>query len=98
MSTRILVVDDDADLLDVVSYVLQRRQFEVLTASNGVEALEVFQRERPDLVILDVNMPGLDGFEVCRRIRAQAATPIIMLTVRNEDSDVVGALRLGADD
>ena len=98
MSTRILVVDDDADLLDVVSYVLQRRQFDVLTASNGVEALEVFQRERPDLVILDVNMPGLDGFEVCRRIRARAATPIIMLTVRNEDSDVVGALRLGADD
>ena len=98
MSAKILVVDDDADLLDVVSYVLRRQQFEVVTATDGVQALAVFEREAPDLVILDVNMPGLDGFEVCRRIRAQSATPIIMLTVRNEDADVVGALRLGADD
>ncbi|HZU06864.1 MAG TPA: response regulator transcription factor [Chloroflexota bacterium] len=98
MGAKILVVDDDADLLDVVSYVLRRHQFTVVTATDGLQALEVFDREAPDLVILDVNLPGLNGFEVCRRIRERAATPIIMLTVRSEDADVVGALRLGADD
>jgi|DewCreStandDraft_1066081.scaffolds.fasta_scaffold00049_51 two-component system response regulator RegX3 len=98
MSAKILVVDDDVDLLDVVSYVLRRQQFEVVTATDGLQALEQFERERPDLIVLDVNMPGLDGFEVCRRIRAVSDVPIIMLTVRNEDVDVVGALRLGADD
>ncbi len=98
MSPKLLVVDDDADLLDVLTYVFQRNQFDVVTATDGVQALEVFAREAPDLVILDVNMPGLDGFEVARRIRAQATTPIIMLTVRSDDADVVGALRLGADE
>jgi DNA-binding response OmpR family regulator len=98
MSAKILAVDDDADLLDVVSYVLRRQQLDVVTATDGLQALEVFEREAPDLVILDVNMPGLDGFEVARRIRARSTVPIIMLTVRNEDADVVGALRLGADE
>lgn len=98
MSVKVLVVDDDVDLLDVVSYVLRRHQFDVVTATDGVQALEVFEREQPDLVVLDVNMPGLDGFEVCRRIRAVSDVPIIMLTVRSEDVDVVGAFRLGADD
>ncbi len=98
MATKILVVDDDADLQDVVAYVLRRQGYEVVTAGDGLQALEVFAREAPALVILDVNLPGLDGFEVCRRLRERSATPIIMLTVRNEDADVVGALRLGADD
>jgi DNA-binding response OmpR family regulator len=98
MSAKILVVDDDADLLDVVCYVLRRQQFTVVTATDGLEALAVFEREEPDLVILDVNLPGLDGFEVLRRLRTQGTTPIIMLTVRAEDTDVVGALRLGADE
>lgn len=98
MSVKVLVVDDDVDLLDVVSYVLRRHRFDVVTATDGVQALEVFEREQPDLVVLDVNMPGIDGFEVCRRIRAVSDVPIIMLTVRSEDVDVVGAFRLGADD
>ncbi|HZS00426.1 MAG TPA: response regulator transcription factor [Chloroflexota bacterium] len=98
MNAKILVVDDDPDLLDVVAYVLRRQQFAVVTAADGLQALDAFAREAPDLVILDVNMPGLDGFEVARRIRAVATTPIIMLTVRSEDADVVGALRLGADE
>jgi DNA-binding response OmpR family regulator len=98
MNAKILVADDDADLLDVVSYVLKRHRFQVVTATDGAQALAVFEQEDPDLVILDVNMPGLSGFEVCQRIRERAATPIIMLTVRNDDADVVGALRMGADD
>ena len=92
-SAKILVADDDADLLDIVAYALRRHSHEVVTAADGVRALEVFEREAPDLVILDVNMPGLDGLEVCRRIRERSATPIIMLTVRHEAVDVVGALR-----
>jgi DNA-binding response OmpR family regulator len=98
MAAKILVADDDADLLDVVRYVLRRHAFEVVTAADGVQALDAFAQESPDLVVLDVHMPRLDGFEVCRRIRAESNTPVIMLTVRNEDADVVGALRLGADD
>lgn len=97
-TAKILVVDDDADLRDVITYVLRRQQFEVVTASDGLQALEAFAREAPDLVILDVNMPRLDGFEVCQRIRARSPVPIIMLTVRDDDVDVVGALRLGADE
>jgi DNA-binding response OmpR family regulator len=98
MNAKILIADDDIDLLDVLTYVLRRHQFQVVTATNGQDALERFERDIPDLIILDVNMPGTNGFEVCRRIRTHSSVPIIMLTVRSEDADVVGALRLGADD
>ena len=95
---KILVVDDDRVLADVVAFTLRREGFDILLAYDGVSGLERWQKEQPDLVVLDVNMPKLDGFEVCQRIRAQADTPIILLTVRGEDDDIVDGLENGADD
>ena len=95
---KILVVDDDRVLADVVAFTLRREGFEVIQAYDGAAGLRRWADDQPDLLILDVNMPKMDGFEVCRRIRAQANTPIIMLTVRGEDDDVVSGLEIGADD
>src|SRR5262245_16076383 len=95
---KILVVDDDLELLGLIGFALRQAGYLVVTAANGQEALATFGREQPDLVILDVNLPGLDGFEVCRRIRAEAATPIMMLTVRGSEEDQVRGLDGGADD
>ena len=95
---KILVVDDDLELLGLVSFALRRAGHFALEAADGPKALDVFNREQPDLVILDVNLPGLSGFEVCRRIREQASTPIMMLTVRGSEEDEVKGLDLGADD
>src|SRR5687767_9908246 len=95
---KILVVDDDLELLGLVSFALRQAGYLVVKASDGTEALATFEREQPDLVILDVNLPGLSGFEVCRRLRAQATTPIMMLTVRGSEEDEVHGLDSGADD
>lgn len=95
---KVLVVDDDRVLADVITFTLRREGFVVIQAHDGAAGLEVWADEQPDLIILDVNMPKIGGFEVCRRIRAQAKTPIIMLTVRGEEDDIVGGLELGADD
>ena len=95
---KILVVDDDLELLGLVSFALRQAGYLVVKASDGNEALAIFEREQPDLVILDVNLPGLSGFEVCRRLRAQSATPIMMLTVRGSEEDEVHGLDSGADD
>ncbi len=95
---KILVVDDDLELLGLVSFALRQAGYFALEAADGPKALDVFNRERPDLVVLDVNLPGLSGFEVCRRIREQALTPIMMLTVRGSEEDEVKGLDLGADD
>ena len=95
---KILVVDDDRVLADVVAFTLRREGFEVIQAYDGAAGLRRWADDQPDLLILDVNMPKMDGFEVCRRIRAQANTPIILLTVRGEDDDVVSGLEIGADD
>ncbi|MGD2147166.1 MAG: response regulator transcription factor [Anaerolineae bacterium] len=95
---KALVVDDDHVLADLVAFTLRREGFEVSQARDGVAALQRWAEERPDIIILDVNMPKLDGFAVCRRIRAQANTPIILLTVRGEEDDIVHGLELGADD
>jgi DNA-binding response OmpR family regulator len=95
---KILVVDDDLELLGLISFALRQAGYLVLKASDGNEALATFEREQPDLVVLDVNLPGLNGFEVCRRLRAQAATPIMMLTVRASEEDEVLGLDSGADD
>ena len=95
---KVLFADDDADLLDVTAYALRREGYEVLAASDGQRALARWEAERPDLVLLDVTMPKLTGFEVCRRIRLASDTPIIMLTARGEEEDVVRGLNLGADD
>ena len=95
---RILVVDDDSDLRDVVSYILRRKGHAVTTAADGLAALEVIETAPPELVILDISMPKLDGLETCRRIRESSTVPIIMLTVRGSESDIVRSLALGADD
>lgn len=94
---KILVVDDDRVLADVVAYALQRAGFQVIQAHDGESALQRWSEERPDLIVMDVNLPKLDGFSVCQRIRSEAETPIIFLTVRCDDADVVRGLELGAD-
>jgi two-component system alkaline phosphatase synthesis response regulator PhoP len=98
---RILVVDDEKDLVDLITYNLGRNGFEVLTAYNGNEALDVAQRETPDLIVLDLMLPGVDGTEVARRLKGDSRTvgiPIVMLTAKGEETDVVVGLTLGADD
>ncbi|MDP9383029.1 MAG: response regulator transcription factor [Chloroflexota bacterium] len=95
---KVLIADDDTDLLDILAYSLQREGFEVVAARDGREALAQVAAERPDLVVLDVGMPELDGFEVCRRLRSESSIPIIMLTARGEDENIVLGLELGADD
>jgi two-component system KDP operon response regulator KdpE len=95
---RILVAEDEAALRDFVSRNLRARGFEMLEASNGLEALAVWERENPHLLILDIMMPRMDGLEVCRRVREHSAVPIIVLTALDAESDKVTALDLGADD
>ncbi|NLN19888.1 MAG: response regulator transcription factor [Firmicutes bacterium] len=98
MKQRILVVDDEPAILELVSYNLKRDGYEVITAADGKSALEMFMNEKPDLVILDLMIPEPDGYEVCKRIRAQSAVPVIMLTARGEEQDRIRGLDLGADD
>ena len=95
---KILVVDDDLALLSLVSFALRQAGYLPVEATDGRAALAVYEREQPNLVILDVNLPGLSGFEVCQRLRALGTTPIMLLTVRNSDEDEVHGLDLGADD
>jgi DNA-binding response OmpR family regulator len=95
---KVLVVDDDVDLLDLTAYALRREGYTVSAATDGQQALHRWESDRPDIVLLDVNLPKLNGFEVCRRIRHESETPIIMLTARDEEEDVVRGLQLGADD
>jgi len=95
---RILVVDDDAPSVKMISFLLREEGYEVSSADNGATALEAIDRESPDLVILDVMMPHLDGFEVCRRIRQKMDVPIIFLSAKGETVDRVAGLQLGADD
>jgi len=95
---RILVVDDEPSIRKIVEYALRDAGFEVLTAGRGDEALAVVARENVDLVVLDLMIPGVDGLEVCRRIRAERNVPIIMLSARGEEVDKVLGLELGADD
>ena len=95
---RILLAEDEVALRDFVSRNLRARGFEVLEASNGLEAVAVWEREDPHLLILDIMMPRMDGLEVCRRVREHSAVPIIVLTALDAESDKVTALDLGADD
>jgi two-component system alkaline phosphatase synthesis response regulator PhoP len=98
MKMKVLVVDDEQDILDLVRYQLEREGYQVVGCRDGRAALDLFSRERPDLVILDLLMPGVDGLEVCRRLRQDSAIPIIMLTAKAEETDKVIGLELGADD
>ena len=95
---RILLAEDEVALRDFVSRNLRARGFEVLEASNGLEAIALWEREDPHLLILDIMMPRMDGLEVCRRVRELSAVPIIVLTALDAESDKVAALDLGADD
>jgi two-component system response regulator ResD len=94
----ILVIEDEASIVQLVRLYLEEAGFSVRAAPNGIAGLEAHARDRPDLIILDLMLPGLDGYEVCRRIRAVAATPILMLTARRTEDDRVMGLDLGADD
>src|SRR2546421_2434472 len=95
---RILLAEDEVALRDFVSRNLRARGFEVLEASNGLEAMALWERENPHLLILDIMMPRMDGLEVCRRVHEHSAVPIVVLTALDAESDKVTALDLGADD
>ncbi len=96
--TRILVVDDELSIIKFLRATLKAESYEVLTAMDGAEALQNIEMELPDLVILDIMMPKIDGFEVCRRLREWSQIPIIMLSARGDERDKVKCLELGADD
>lgn len=97
----VLVVEDETDIQELIKYHLEREHYRVIATSTGEEGVKLARREKPDLVLLDLMLPGMDGLEVCRTLRADVATkkiPIIMLTARTEEADVVSGLEIGADD
>ena len=98
MSSRILVVDDDTALAEMIGIVLRTEGFDTVFCADGAQAVETWRAERPDLVLLDLMLPGMDGIEVCTRVRAESGVPIIMLTARTDTADVVKGLESGADD
>lgn len=98
MQARVLVVDDDLALAEMLGIVLRGEGFDVDHVADGLDVLRVFRESRPDIVLLDVMLPGMDGIEVCKRLRAESAVPIIMLTARTDTVDVVVGLESGADD
>ena len=102
MTKKILVVEDDPAALRLTSYTLETEGYEVITATNGVEGLRKAQQETPDLVVLDVMLPGIDGFEVCHRLRSdpespQARMPILMLTAKSQEADREMGQKMGGD-
>ncbi|MDQ1530497.1 MAG: two-component system, OmpR family, response regulator MtrA [Microbacteriaceae bacterium] len=98
MSGRILVIDDDTALSEMIGIVLRTEGFEPVFCADGAKALAAFRSAKPDLLLLDLMLPGADGVEVCRAIRAESGVPIIMLTAKSDTSDVVVGLEAGADD
>jgi len=95
---KILVVEDEISLVETLEYSLRKQGYEVITANTGPRALEQARQHQPDLIILDIMLPGLDGFEICRILRKEMNAPIIMLTARTEEVDRVVGLEMGADD
>ncbi|HKN96938.1 MAG TPA: response regulator transcription factor [Pseudonocardiaceae bacterium] len=95
---RVLVVDDDDNVRDVVRRYLEHAGYQVAAAETGEDALRLAGEAPPDLVVLDLMLPGIDGFEVCRRLRQRGAVPVVMLTARGEEDDRIAGLQLGADD
>ena len=98
MKSRVLIVDDDSSLAEMLSIVLRNEGHDVSHVADGAAAVETFRSVRPDLVLLDVMLPGMDGMEICRRIRAESGVPIVMLTARTDTHDIVVGLESGADD
>jgi len=95
---KIVVVEDEPTIAEAVAARLRADGHEVLLASDGLEGVSLCRRERPDLVVLDLMLPGLDGYEVCRQVQAERPVPVLVLTARGEETDVVVGLRMGADD
>jgi two-component system response regulator MtrA len=98
MSSRILVVDDDTALAEMIGIVLRTEGFDTAFCADGAKAVEIWRAQRPDLILLDLMLPGMDGIEICTRIRSESGVPIIMLTARTDTADVVKGLESGADD
>ena len=98
MPDKILIVEDDLTLQETLKYNLNHLGYQVITASDGTSAIESAKKEQPDLILLDIMLPGMDGFEVCRLIRKELTTPILMLTARDDEIDRVVGLEVGADD
>ena len=98
MDDKVLVVEDEPTLLDTLEYNLNRQGYEVYTAADGLAALEVARQQSPDVIVLDVMLPGIDGIEVCRILRREMNVPILMLTARAEEVDKIVGLEVGADD
>lgn len=98
MAEKILVVDDEPTLRETLAYNLENAGYDVITAADGPAALKSARNEAPDLVILDIMLPGMDGFEVCRILRKEMTTPVLMLTARDDEIDRVVGLEVGADD
>ena len=96
--TRVLVVDDEPVLVDTIRYNLRREGYEVQVANDGNEALKLAQAASPDLVVLDLMLPGIDGLEVCRQLRRESTVPILMLTAKDDEIDKIVGLEVGADD
>ena len=95
---KVLIVEDDEPLLKFLNANLKARGYEVIVAQDGLEALDQVEREMPDLIILDINLPKIDGLEVCRRVRQWCKTPIMIVSARGRESDKVTCLDMGADD
>ena len=98
MTSRILVVDDDTALAEMIGIVLRTEGFDTVFCADGSKAVDIWRSERPDLILLDLMLPGMDGIEICNRVRAESGVPIIMLTARTDTADVVKGLESGADD
>lgn len=101
MAKKILLVEDDPSVLRAISFILEKEGYQVLTAVNGLEGLRKVKEEKPDLLILDVMLPGLDGFEVCHRLRAETQTaqlPILMLSAKGQAADKATGLQVGANE
>ncbi|MCX6012022.1 MAG: response regulator transcription factor [Chloroflexi bacterium] len=94
----LLVVEDDKNMLEIINYNLSKEGYKVITASDGIQAIETARSKKPDIIILDIMLPKLDGLEVCRRLRYDLTTPILMLTARAEEIDKILGLEVGADD
>ena len=98
MENKVLIVEDEPTLLETLEYNLERQGYEVYTAADGLAALEVARQQRPDVIVLDVMLPGIDGLEVCRILRREMNVPILMLTARADEVDKIVGLEVGADD
>jgi two-component system OmpR family response regulator len=97
-SDKILIVEDDRNLLDTLKYNLRKEGYEIVTAVDGAEALEIARKEKPSLLVLDIMLPKMSGFEVCRILRKETTVPILMLTAKAEETDKIVGLEIGADD